>query len=57
MVYYKFLKELYLDLDCFVVDEFFIFFGVSRVDIVVINGVIYGYEFKSEYDFLECLFF
>mgnify|MGYP000284964948 CR=1 FL=1 len=52
-VHHKLLKESHLDPDCLVVDEFSISLGASRADIAVINGVIHGYELKSEYDSLE----
>lgn len=54
-VHHKLLKESHLDPDCLVVDEFSISLGASRADIAVINGVIHGYELKSEYDSLERL--
>ena len=52
-VHHKLLKESHLDPDCLVVDEFSISLGASRADIAVINGVIHGYELKSEYDSLN----
>lgn len=41
------------DPDCMVVDEFGLCQGIARIDIAVINGVIHGYEIKSEQDTLR----
>ena len=54
-VHHKLLKEVHSDPDCLVIDEFSISLGASRADITVINGVMHGYELKSEYDSLERL--
>lgn len=54
-VHQKLLKESHLDPDCLVIDEFSISLGASRADIAVVNGVLHGYELKSEYDSLERL--
>lgn len=54
-VHRKLLKDIHSDPDCLVVDEFSISLGASRADIAVINGVLHGYELKSEYDSLERL--
>lgn len=54
-VHHKLLKESHLDPDCLVIDEFSISLGASRADIAVVNGVLHGYELKSEHDSLERL--
>ncbi|WP_455819440.1 sce7726 family protein [Pseudomonas cerasi] len=54
-VHHKLLRKSHLDPDCLVVDEFSISLGASRADIAVVNGVMHGYEIKSEYDSLERL--
>ncbi|EMA4137788.1 hypothetical protein BS412_02085 [Cronobacter turicensis] len=54
-VHHKLLKESHLDPDCLVIDEFSISLGASRADIAVVNGVLHGYELKSEYDSLTRL--
>lgn len=38
-----------------IVDEFNVCKGLARVDVAVINGVIHGYEIKSEKDTLQRL--
>ncbi|KML67754.1 sce7726 family protein [Pectobacterium peruviense] len=54
-VHHKLLKGVHSDPDYLVVDEFSISLGASRADIAVINGIMHGYELKSEYDSLERL--
>jgi len=54
-VHHKLLKESHIDPDCLVIDEFSISLGASRADIAVVNGVLHGYELKSEYDSLTRL--
>ncbi|MEG4678891.1 hypothetical protein B1H42_00475 [Enterobacter cloacae subsp. cloacae] len=54
-VHHKLLKESHLDPECLVIDEFSISLGASRADIAVVNGVLHGYELKSEFDSLERL--
>lgn len=54
-VHHKLLKDIHSDPDCLVIDEFSISLGASRADIAVINGVMHGYELKSESDSLERL--
>ncbi|WP_272683598.1 sce7726 family protein [Providencia sp. PROV141] len=54
-VHNKLLKNTHLDPDCLVIDEFSISLGASRADITVINGIMHGYELKSESDSLERL--
>jgi len=41
--------------DTIIVDEFDLCSGLSRIDIAVVNGVIHGYEIKSEEDTLKRL--
>lgn len=41
--------------DTIIVDEFDLCSGLSRIDIAVVNGVIHGYEIKSEEDTLNRL--
>ena len=41
--------------DTIIVDEFELCSGLSRIDVAVINGVIHGYEIKSEEDTLKRL--
>jgi hypothetical protein len=38
--------------DTIIVDEFDLCSGLSRIDVAVVNGVIHGYEIKSEEDTL-----
>ncbi|MBG2839205.1 MULTISPECIES: sce7726 family protein [Proteus] len=54
-VHHKLLKDSHLDPNCLIVDEFSISLGASRADIAVINGIIHGYELKSESDSLDRL--
>ncbi|MFX4312051.1 sce7726 family protein [Enterobacter sp. 63] len=54
-VHHKLLKCSHSDPTCLVIDEFSISLGASRADIAVINGILHGYELKSEYDSLERL--
>lgn len=54
-VHHKLLKESHLDPECLVIDEFSISLGASRADIAVVNGVLHGYELKSEFDSLDRL--
>lgn len=48
----KILSRYYTDGSSRVVEEMGIFQGISRIDIAVINGSLYGYEIKSESDTL-----
>lgn len=41
--------------DTIIVDEFDLCSGLSRIDVAVVNGVIHGYEIKSEEDTLNRL--
>ncbi len=41
--------------DTIIIDELDLCSGLSRVDVAVINGVIHGYEIKSEVDTLKRL--
>lgn len=41
--------------DTIIVDEFELCSGLSRIDVAVINGVLHGYEIKSEVDTLNRL--
>lgn len=41
--------------DTIIIDELDICSGLSRIDVAVINGVIHGYEIKSEVDTLKRL--
>jgi hypothetical protein len=41
--------------DTIIIDEFDLCSGLSRIDVAVINGVIHGYEIKSEEDTLKRL--
>ncbi len=41
--------------DTIIIDEFNLCSGLARIDIAVINGVIHGYEIKSEEDTLNRL--
>jgi hypothetical protein len=41
--------------DTIIIDEFDLCSGLSRIDIAVVNGVIHGYEIKSEEDNLKRL--
>lgn len=41
--------------DTIIIDEFDLCSGLSRIDIAVVNGVIHGYEIKSEEDTLNRL--
>lgn len=49
------LSHYHNDPDTLVIDELNICQGVSRADIVVINGLIHGYEIKSKKDNLSRL--
>lgn len=50
------LNSLYKDaLDTRIINELGIDFGKSRVDIAVVNGILHGYEIKSESDTLNRL--
>ncbi|OTA14068.1 hypothetical protein Xvie_04033 [Xenorhabdus vietnamensis] len=49
-VHSKILKEHHKDPNTLIIDEFSLNQGSCRVDIAVINGVIHGYELKSERD-------
>jgi len=41
--------------DTIIIDEFDLCSGLSRIDVAVVNGVIHGYEIKSEEDTLTRL--
>jgi len=41
--------------DTIIIDEFDLCSGLSRIDIAVVNGVLHGYEIKSEEDNLKRL--
>ncbi|MEJ9216860.1 sce7726 family protein [Paenibacillus glucanolyticus] len=53
------LEELYLkykdSTDTRIINELGINFGQSRIDVAVVNGIIHGYEIKSESDNLNRL--
>lgn len=51
----KVLREHRTDPDTLVLDELGLCNGDARVDVAVINGMIHGYEIKSEKDSLERL--
>jgi len=43
------------DHDTRIINELGINYGASRVDIAVVNGIIHGYEIKSDFDTLDRL--
>ncbi|MNO19158.1 hypothetical protein D3C76_88860 [compost metagenome] len=50
------LKTCYInDLNTRIINELGIDFGASRVDVAVVNGIIHGYEIKSDMDNLNRL--
>lgn len=49
------LAEYSNDPDTLVVDELGVLHGAVRIDTVVINGILHGYELKSDKDTLERL--
>lgn len=49
------IREYKDDPDTRIINELGIDFGASRVDIVVVNGILHGYEIKSDLDTLERL--
>lgn len=50
------LKEMFAGTDAYIVNEFDICYGDSRIDVAVISQQgIYGYEIKSDHDSLERL--
>lgn len=52
----KDLEDLYKeDKDAKIVEEFGVTYGAARVDIAVVNGVMHGYELKSDLDTLNRL--
>ncbi|AMG30984.1 hypothetical protein AL542_11865 [Grimontia hollisae] len=54
-VHNRLLKKYHEDADSIVVDEFGLGQGVVRADIVVVNGILHGYELKSAKDNLKRL--
>jgi len=57
LLYKKFLEtpEFASDPSTIIINEMDVLFGVSRIDIAVINGKFHGFEIKSERDNLERL--
>ncbi|PXW53896.1 hypothetical protein DFO55_111171 [Grimontella sp. AG753] len=49
-VHSKILKEHHKDPSTLIIDEFTMNLGASRADIAVINGLMHGYELKSQSD-------
>ncbi len=49
------LEKKYRDADTIIINELGLLQGLCRVDVAVINGIIHGYEIKSEADTLERL--
>jgi len=54
-LYSKVLSKYTLDTNTKVIDEFKINHGSSRADIAVVNGIMHGYEIKSDFDNLDRL--
>lgn len=54
-VHKKILREHHNDPNTVVIDEFNLSLGASRIDIAVINGIMHGYELKSQKDNLKRL--
>ena len=53
---FKYLEEQYINCsDTIIINELGICQGQSRVDVAVVNGIMHGYEIKSESDTLERL--
>ncbi|PEJ21564.1 hypothetical protein COE80_25670 [Bacillus pseudomycoides] len=53
---FKYLEGLYINCsDTIIINELGICQGQSRVDVAVVNGIMHGYEIKSESDTLERL--
>ncbi|HDR7493053.1 TPA: sce7726 family protein [Bacillus cereus] len=53
---FKYLEEQYVNCsDTIIINELGICQGQSRVDVAVVNGIMHGYEIKSESDTLERL--
>jgi len=54
-VHKKILREHHNDPNTLIIDEFNLSLGASRIDIAVINGIMHGYELKSQKDNLKRL--
>lgn len=49
------LENKYKDADTIIINELGLLQGLCRIDVAVINGIIHGYEIKSEADTLDRL--
>ena len=49
------LAPYHVDPDSRVINEFGLWYGLARVDIAVVNGLMHGYEIKSDRDTLDRL--
>ena len=55
LLHSKILSKYAQDINTKIIDEFKINHGSSRADVAVVNGIMHGYEIKSDFDNLDRL--